>query len=66
MAEIGKLLVISGLALALLGAILWLGREFRLPGDLFIEKGNVSFAFPIVTCLLLSIVLTIILNLFRR
>ncbi len=66
MAEIGKLLVISGLALALLGAILWLGRGFRLPGDLFIEKGNFSFAFPIVTCLLLSIVLTIILNLFRR
>lgn len=66
MPEIGKLLVISGLALALLGAVLWLGRGFRLPGDIFIEKGNFSFAFPIVTCLLLSIVLTVILNLFRR
>lgn len=60
------MLVIAGLALAAIGALLWFGRGFRLPGDLFVERGGFSFAFPIVTCLVVSIVLTILLNIFRR
>jgi len=48
------------------GAVLWLGKGFRLPGDIFIQKGNFSFGFPIVTCIVISILLTIILNFFRR
>ena len=60
------MLVITGLALAALGALLWLGKGFRLPGDIFIQRGNFSFGFPIVTCIVISIVLTILLNLFRR
>ena len=66
MQDLGKTLVIAGLALAAVGALLWLGRGFRLPGDLFIERGNFRFGFPVATCIVLSIVLTILLNLFRR
>jgi len=60
------MLFLTGLALAAIGAVLWLGKGFRLPGDVFIQKGNFSFAFPIVTCIVVSIVLTILLNIFRR
>ncbi len=66
MPELGKILVVTGLTLALIGALLWFGRGFRLPGDIYMERGNVSFGFPLVTCLLISLVLTILLNLFRR
>jgi hypothetical protein len=38
----------------------------RLPGDIFIKKENVTFFFPIVTCILISIIVTLILSLFRR
>lgn len=41
----------------------WLGR---LPGDIRIERGNTAFYFPIVTCIIVSIVLTLLLALFRR
>ncbi|MDD5199498.1 MAG: DUF2905 domain-containing protein [Terrimicrobiaceae bacterium] len=66
MQDLGKMLVIAGLALAAIGALLWLGRGFRLPGDIAIQRGNFSFGFPIATCIVVSIVLTILLNLFRR
>ncbi len=39
---------------------------FRLPGDIYIKKENYTFYFPIVTCILLSIIITIILNIFSR
>lgn len=60
------MLVIAGLSLAVVGAILWLGKGFRLPGDIYVERGNFSFGFPIVTCIVISIVLTLVLNFFRR
>ena len=70
MESFGKLLVFSGLTLAIVGALLWsgFGKDWlgRLPGDLRIERGGAGFYFPIVTCLLISIVLTILLNIFRR
>lgn len=66
MQEPGKLLVFAGLAIALLGAILWLAPKFRLPGDIHVQKDGFSFSFPIVTCVIVSIVLTILLNIFRR
>jgi hypothetical protein len=64
--DIGKLLVFTGLALAVVGAVLWFCKGLRLPGDIFVERGNFSFAFPIVTCIVISIVLTILFNIFRR
>ncbi len=70
MNEIGKLLVIAGLALAGIGALLWLGigKSWlgRLPGDIHIERNGGSFYFPIVTCLLISVVLSLLAWLLRK
>ncbi len=70
MNEMGKFLVIAGLLFAAVGALLWsgFGRGWlgRLPGDIHYSKDNFSFHFPIVTCLILSMLLTLILWLFRK
>jgi hypothetical protein len=70
MNEIGKLLVISGLMMAAIGALLWsgVGRSWlgRLPGDIHYSRGNAHFYFPIVTCLILSVLLTLIMWLLRK
>ena len=62
MSEIGRLMILAGIALIVLGVGLWgLGRiGFRgMPGDVRYESGNVRVYFPIVTCLVLSVVLTL-------
>jgi hypothetical protein len=72
--ELGKLLVLFGIALVVVGAFFVFGgrlpfRLGRLPGDIVYEGKNGSFYFPIVTCIVLSIAFTVILwiaNLFRR
>src|SRR3954471_19646335 len=68
--EIGKALMIFGAVIVLVGAALWSGIGGgwlgRLPGDIRIERGNSGFYFPIVTCIIISIVLSLILSLFRR
>ena len=70
MNDLGKLLVIVGLVITVVGALLWsgFGKGWlgRLPGDINYSKGDFSFHFPIVTCLLVSIVLTLLLWLSRR
>lgn len=67
---IGKLLLVAGTLLILVGGVLaFFGKVFplgRLPGDIFVQKENFSFYFPIVTCIVVSIILSIILNIFRR
>ena len=63
----GKLLVVAGLIIAGAGALIMLGVPLgRLPGDVSYERGNTRFYFPIVTCLLLSVLFTIIIALLRR
>lgn len=69
--SLGKLLMAAGILLLVIGAILSFGEKFfpfgRLPGDIFVEKENVKFYFPVVTSLIVSVILTIVLNLlFRR
>jgi hypothetical protein len=68
--DLGKLLVIVGLVLAAAGALLWktggLGGLGKLPGDLFVQRGDSSFYFPLVTCLLISLVLTLLAWLLRK
>ena len=70
MNDFGKILVFAGVALVIIGAILWLGfgRGWlgRLPGDIHYTKGNFSFYFPVVTCLILSILITVILRLLKK
>ena len=63
----GKTLVFVGLAVALLGLVMMLGVPIgRLPGDISVKRGNVSFYFPLTTSIILSIILTLIFALFRR
>lgn len=69
MDALGKSLVIVGLCVAAVGAALWLfgrGDGRLLPGDIVVEQKNVRFVFPVVTCLVLSVVLSVIAWLFRR
>ena len=70
MNEMGKYLVIVGLLIAAVGVLLWsgVGRGWlgKLPGDVNYTKGNFSFHFPLVTCLIVSVVLTVLLWLFRK
>jgi len=69
MQEIGKVLVVLGTVL-LLGLVLWSGFGAgwlgRLPGDIRVQRGNFGFYFPIVTCIILSILVSLILSFFRR
>jgi hypothetical protein len=63
----GKLLVLVGLCIAGLGLLMMLGLPlFRLPGDIAVRRGNFSFYFPLATSIVLSILLTLLLSLFRR
>lgn len=65
----GKALIVAGLALVALGVVLVLGRGLglgRLPGDIALKRGSFRFYFPLATCLVLSLLLTLVLSLFRR
>jgi hypothetical protein len=68
--ELGRALVIFGVVIVLLGAALWSGIGAgwlgRLPGDIRIERANGGFYFPIVTCVIISVVVSLLLSLFRR
>ncbi len=68
--SLGKTILLFGLVLVAIGGMMLLGGRLfglgRLPGDVFIQKGNFSFYFPVVTCIVLSVLLTIILNFIRR
>ena len=68
--EIGRVLLFVGLGIAVLGGVLLLGSRIpwlgRLPGDIVYRKGNFGFYFPIVTCIVLSILASIVFNLLRR
>ena len=62
--SIGKIFIIVGIFFIIVGLILYLsGNIFgKLPGDIFLKKGNVSVYIPITTSIILSILLTILLN----
>jgi hypothetical protein len=70
MRELGKFVVIIGVILTLVGLVMWSGFApkwlGRLPGDIRIERGNSAFYFPLVTCIILSILLSLLLSIFRR
>jgi uncharacterized protein HemY len=62
-----KLLVVIGLAIAALGAAMWLGVPLgRLPGDIVVRRGAFSFYFPLTTSVLVSVILTTLFALLRR
>ena len=70
LAGLGRLLILAGLGLAAVGVVLvFAGRVpflGRLPGDIVIQRDNWTLYFPLVTMLLLSLVLTLVLNLLAR
>jgi len=68
---IGRTLIIAGVALIVIGLLVSVAgrlpfRLGRLPGDIYIHGKNSSFYFPLTTCLLLSVLFSLVLWLFRR
>jgi predicted phosphohydrolase len=70
MPDMGKWLIVIGLLIAAVGVIFtcagklpWLGK---LPGDIYIKRGNFSFYFPLATCILVSAIISFILWLLRK
>jgi hypothetical protein len=70
MPDLGKTLIILGMAIAAIGAVLviagklpWLGR---LPGDIYFRKEHFTFYFPLTTCIIISAVISLLLWLLRR
>ena len=69
MGSTGRMLLIVGLILIIVGLFLTIGEKLglrKLPGDILIKRGNLTFFFPIVSSIIISLILTLILNLFRR
>ncbi|MCK6556843.1 DUF2905 domain-containing protein [Candidatus Binatia bacterium] len=70
MSDLGRTLIFFGIILVIAGAVLLLGPRIpwlgRLPGDIVYRSDRVTFYFPIVTCIVLSIVLSVLLWLWRR
>ena len=69
---LGKLLIITGIVLIVVGLLVNHSHLFsslhlgHLPGDIRIKRGNFTFYFPLTTCILLSILLTLIVHFFRK
>jgi hypothetical protein len=70
MNDIGKILVLVGLVLVALGGLLWLGGKLpwfgRLPGDIRIDREHFKLYFPLTTCVLISILLTLLFRLLGK
>jgi len=70
MTDLGKILVLTGVVLVLLGTALWFGNRVpwlgRLPGDIRIEREGFRFYLPLTTCILISIVATLVVWLLRK
>jgi hypothetical protein len=69
MSQIPKFLIFAGVLLIVVGLLWQVGGRFfnlgRLPGDIVVEKENVKFYFPIVTSIVISVILTLLLYVFR-
>ncbi|MFQ5683736.1 MAG: DUF2905 domain-containing protein [Candidatus Binatia bacterium] len=70
MVDFGKGLILIGLLLVILGALFYFGVKIpglgHLPGDIYIQRSRFTFYFPLTTCLLVSLILMLVLYLFRR
>ncbi len=70
MTDMGKWLIVVGLTIAAVGVVLsfagkfpWLGK---LPGDIYMKRDNFTFYFPLASCILISLIISLILWLFRK
>jgi hypothetical protein len=70
MERLGKSLVLIGISIVLVGVLMWGLSSIpfigRLPGDVYVRRGNFTFYFPLATCILISIIATILFSLMRR
>ncbi len=68
--SLGKILIICGICLTVLGLILVLGDKIpwigRLPGDIYIKRDKFTFYFPLMTSIIISLLLTLLFYLFRK
>ena len=68
--SLGKILIIIGATLAVLGVIFILGDKIpwigRLPGDIIIKRDKFTFYFPLMTSIIISLLLTLLFSLFRK
>ena len=67
--EIGRFLLVAGVSITIIGIIFLLSDKLpvgHLPGDVNVSKGNFHLSFPIMTCILISVVLTIVANFFSK
>jgi len=66
----GKMLILMGIILILFGLMMTLGNKIpwigRVPGDIIIKKEHFNFYFPLTSCIIISIILTLLFYLFRR
>ena len=70
MALLGKIIIVTGVLFVVLGLILMVYEHIpfigKLPGDVHIQKKNFNFHFPITTCIILSLLLTLVFNVLRK
>ena len=70
MSSIGKMIILMGLLLVIIGILFTIGEKIpyigKLPGDIHIKREKFSFYFPLTTCILISLILTIFFSIFRR
>ena len=70
MPEFGKTLIILGIVIIAVGALFTFGGKIpwlgHLPGDIYIQRDRFNFYFPIATCIVISILISVVLYLFRR
>jgi hypothetical protein len=67
--EIGRFLIVAGAVLAVVGLIFLFADKLplgRLPGDFRFGGGKVRFYFPLATCIMISVIITLIVNFFSR
>jgi DUF2905 family protein len=68
--DLGRLLVVAGVLLVAFGLVMMMAGKVpllgRLPGDIVYRKGGTVFYFPLVTCLVISLLMTLVMSLFRR
>ena len=69
--QTGKYLLIAGILIVIAGVLVYFFHDYfkwigKLPGDIRIEKGNFRFYFPLATMIILSIVITVIINILKR
>ena len=70
LSDLGKFIILAGAALLVLGGLIWLAGRIpwlgHLPGDIRLQRGNVSCFFPLTTMIIVSVLLTVVLNILLR